>query len=325
MNSSLPHVTIVTPMYNNAEHVEECIRSIQAQTYPSWTYLIVNNCSTDGSAEIARKHAGLDGRIRVLDNETFLRVAEANHNHALRQVPASSKYCKVVFADDWIYPRCVEEMVAVAEAHPGTALVGAYALEGAEVKWAGLMPPSTSYPGKEVARRYFLERLNVFGTANSLLLRTELVHKRDPFFEESDPHSDRETWIAMLREGDYGFVHQVLTVTRLRAGSLNDEAAQLNSYLPSFLRDLQEHGRAFLTPAEYESCRDELIAEYYNFLAVSLLPRARDEEFWSYHKDRLKTLGIGFSRGRLAAAFAARATRAVLNPFETVEKMRGKR
>jgi cellulose synthase/poly-beta-1,6-N-acetylglucosamine synthase-like glycosyltransferase len=86
-----PLVGIVTPMYNNVQYVKECIESILSQTYQNWQYIIVNNCSTDGSADIAHGYAQRDSRIRVHDNENFLPVV-ANHNIALRQVSPESKY-----------------------------------------------------------------------------------------------------------------------------------------------------------------------------------------------------------------------------------------
>ena len=103
-NQSPLLVSIGTPMYNN---VEECIESVRAQTYGHWEYVIVNNCSTDGSAEIARRFAAVDLRIRALDNQELLEPAELNHNHALRQISAASKYCKMVFSDDWLFPHCL--------------------------------------------------------------------------------------------------------------------------------------------------------------------------------------------------------------------------
>src|SRR5271165_507440 len=114
---SYPLVSIVTPLYNNRDHLGECIESVLTQTYPNWDYTIVNNCSTDGSEEIARQYAARDRRIRVITNQTFLR-AVPNHNLASRQISADSKYCKIVFADDWISPECVEAIVAVAEKNP---------------------------------------------------------------------------------------------------------------------------------------------------------------------------------------------------------------
>src|SRR6266849_696005 len=110
MNSeSQPRVSILTPVYNGAEHLAECIESVLRQTYTNWDYTIVNNCSEDESLAIAQKYAVKDPRIRVIDNKRFLRIIE-NHNHTIRQISPESKYCKFVFADDWLYPTCIEEI-----------------------------------------------------------------------------------------------------------------------------------------------------------------------------------------------------------------------
>src|ERR1700755_2465173 len=103
---SSPLVSVVTPVYNNAHYLPDCIESILAQTYQNWDYTIVNNCSTDGSMDIARRYAARDGRIRIHDNRQFLR-AIPNHNVALHQISPASKYCKMVFADDWVFPECI--------------------------------------------------------------------------------------------------------------------------------------------------------------------------------------------------------------------------
>jgi len=127
MNTSFqPLVSVITPVYNEADHLAECIESVLAQSYQNWDYTIVNNCSTDGSLGIARRYAAQDRRIRVHDNQEFL-AALPNHNFALRQISASSKYCKVVLGDDWIFPECLEKMVAVAEEHPSVGIVSGYA------------------------------------------------------------------------------------------------------------------------------------------------------------------------------------------------------
>ncbi len=109
-----PLVSMLTPVYNGAEHLAECIESVLRQTHTNWDDTIVNNCSTDESLAIAQKYAAKNPRIRVVSNERFLRIIE-NHNHTIRQISPESKYCKFVFADDWLFPTCVEEMVRVAE------------------------------------------------------------------------------------------------------------------------------------------------------------------------------------------------------------------
>ena len=94
-----PLVSVVTPVYNCEEYLPACIESVLAQTYSNWDYVIVNNCSTDNSMNIARKYAEKERRIRIHNNSEYLKIIE-NWNHALHQISRESKYCKEVHADD---------------------------------------------------------------------------------------------------------------------------------------------------------------------------------------------------------------------------------
>lgn len=319
-SGSQPLVSIVTPVYNNAEYLGECIESILAQTYQNWDYTIVNNCSTDGSGEIARRYAARDPRIRVHDNHQFLR-AIPNHNHALRQISPGSKYCKMVFADDWIFPHCIEAMIAVAEEHPTVAVVGAYGLEEHRILWSGLQYPSTVVSGRDLCRRMFLENMYVFGTSSSVLYRSDVVRSRDPFYNESNFHADREACVVLLKMWDFGFVHQVLTFKRLAPGSLTLSVGwDLMTHFGCMLSTLVTHGREFLTKVEFDDCLERLLHEYYNFLAVNFLRGRRDNKFWDYQKQKLNDT-VGFSRFRMGSSVLARLCRAILNPYETAEKL----
>jgi glycosyltransferase involved in cell wall biosynthesis len=324
---SQPRVSIVTPMYNNAEYLAECIDSILSQTYQNWDYVIVNNCSSDGSAEIAHRYADRHPRIRVHDNTEFLPVV-ANHNLAMRQISPASKYCKMVFSDDWIFPRCIEEMVAAAEAHPSAGIIGAYGLQGQEiaVKWAALPYPSPLVPGRELGRLYLLrgEHDFVFGTSHSLMFRADLVRAHDPFFNESNLHADTEVCVDLLRNCDFSFVHQVLTFRRERTGSMTEYATMMNTSVGSRLYELVTYGHDFLTAEEFERCHDRLLAEYYNYLAVNVLLGRRDPSFWEVHTSKLSQAGVQISRARVAGFVLKRACRAILNPQETLRKLRGK-
>ena len=320
MNSRFfPLVSIVTPVYNEAEHLGQCIESVLAQTYQNWDYTIVDNCSSDHSADIARAYAARDPRIRVVENRRFLR-ANASHNAAFRQISPECKYCKIVFGDDWIYPQCLEEMVALAEENPSVGIVGAYGLQEDEVMWAGLPYSSRIVSGREVCRRLFLDETYVFGTATSVLFRADLVRGMDPFYNEGNLHADKEACVSLLKTCDFGFVHQILTFKRLRPESLGAVTEDLHTLLAGHLQCLVAHGRDFLAEAEFERCLHRLIKEYYNFLAVTLMRGRRDKKFWEYHKRKLTEAGAGFSPARLAGATLIRLGRALLNPSETVEK-----
>src|SRR5438046_3664525 len=106
MDTSQPLVSVVTPVYNGAKYLVECIESVLSQPYQNWEYIIVNDGSTDATLEIAEKYAASERRIRVVTNASFVNVIE-NHNIGFRLISKESEYCKIVCADDWIYPECL--------------------------------------------------------------------------------------------------------------------------------------------------------------------------------------------------------------------------
>ena len=60
-------VSVVIPIYNAEATLDECLRSVEAQTHADLEIICVNDGSTDGSARIARDHAARDTRIVVID------------------------------------------------------------------------------------------------------------------------------------------------------------------------------------------------------------------------------------------------------------------
>src|SRR5262245_27262771 len=176
-------VSIVTPVYNGEHHLRECIESILAQTYQNWDYTIVNNSSTDKTLALAQHYAARDPRIRVHNNETFVPVI-ANYNIAFRQISPASEYCKVVAADDWLFPECLERMVSLAEQHRRVAIVGAYQLCGRGLAAEGVPYETPVLPGREVSRMQLLGGPYVFATPTAVLFRSSIVRSRHAFFNE---------------------------------------------------------------------------------------------------------------------------------------------
>src|SRR5436190_1534593 len=96
-------VSVVTPVYNGARYLAECIESVLAQTYDELEYVICENHGTDETPAIVARYARADARIRVVSPERFLPQI-ANWNFAVRQISAASAYEKFVHADDTIAP-----------------------------------------------------------------------------------------------------------------------------------------------------------------------------------------------------------------------------
>jgi len=318
--TSQPLVSVVTPAYNEEEHIAECVESILAQTYQNWDYTVVNNCSKDKTLEIARRYAAKDPRIRVHDNERFLEMIP-NHNVAVRQISPASKYCKVVLADDWIFPRCLEQMVAVAEANPSVGVVSAYEQFGEQVRIKGLPVEQNLVSGKEASRQFLLDMLLLFGSQTSVLYRADLVRSRDPFYVESEMYADFEACFALLSRSDLGFVHEILTFSRPRPRSIGAVSADLGAHYGSVLGMLFTYGKQCLTSEEFEECLDRKLSEYYQFLGRRFMVE-RDPSFWSYHKRTFSRLGLNYSRARVTKAAAAELFGTLRNPKSTLASIK---
>ena len=324
-----PRVSILTPVYNGAGHLSECIESVLRQTYANWDYTIVNNCSNDESLAIAQKHAAKDPRIRIVNNDRFLRIIE-NHNHTIRQISPESKYCKFVFADDWLYPTCVEEMVHVAEEHPAVGLVGAFTMDGQGVLttspiirgtvWEPGPRPSCIVSGRELCRsELFGNGGYVLGTMTSLLVRSDLIRKRAVFFNEPHLHADHESCFEVLKDSDFGFCQQVLSYTRPRPDSTSSFAEKFDVILLGKLALFLKYGRELLDETEYRKVLAKRRGEYYESLAHNVL-RLRSSWYWGYHKDTLLAYGYRISPLLLTLALIRDLFTQLLHPVNAFRR-----
>jgi glycosyltransferase involved in cell wall biosynthesis len=319
--SDAPLVSVVTPVYNGEEFLPQCIESVLAQTYQNWDFTIVNNCSTDDSLRVCLKYAAIDRRIRVVTNPSFLKIIE-NHNRTLSYVSAQAKYCKVLFADDWLFPTCIEEMVANAERHPSVGIVSSFALAGDRVLSAGLPFPSYVVDGREICRRKLAGGVDVFGTPTAQLYRADLVRRRSKFFNEQNLHADTEACLDVLQDSDFGFVHQVLSFSRPRPQS-NDALA--NSFETRSLGGLiifLKYGPIYLNRDEYTCYLKNRMKEYHRVLAKNVL-RCRSRAFWRFHQETLRVLGLKLDRSLLAVSVGRDLVRMLLRPASSATEMTG--
>jgi glycosyltransferase involved in cell wall biosynthesis len=325
-----PLVAVLTPVYNGETYLAECIESVLAQTYSNWRYIIVNNNSTDRTREIAERYARADSRIEVHTYDVLVGVIE-NHNRAFRLVPGDAKYCKIVSADDWLFPECLSRMVAVAEPNPSVGIVGSYQLSGGGkewddwcIKWDQLPYPSTLVPGREISRIHYLGGPYVYGNPTSILYRADLIKGQEHFYPNETAEADTSAICRSLQETDYGFVHQVLSYERVHNTRVTTRSQSFNAYLSSNISDLIQYSGKFLTTEEREQRLKQLMDHYYEFLAMSAL-KFREQAFWAYHKKRLSELGYPLSRAMLAKAIVMTLFGLMLNPKSTFEKLIGSR
>jgi len=284
-----PFVSVVTPVYNGAKYLAECIESVLGQTYTTFEYLIADNASTDDSLALARSYAERDSRVRVVAHDEHLSNHLMHWNRSLPLVAPEAAYVKVVHADDWLFNECLARMVDVAEQNPSVGLVGAYRLDEDRVTLDGLPSSTTVVSGRDIARSFLLggPLPFLFGSPTSLLVRADLVRKRDRFYNEDNIHADGEACLAVLSESDFGFVHQVLTYTRRHNQSVTAFITRMSTAMPADLDMFQRWGPVFLSEDEYDRKLVVRLIHYAAFLAMR--PRSWQRRgFTQYHRDRFR-------------------------------------
>lgn len=300
-----PVVAVVTPVYNGESYLRECIESVIGQTYQNWRYVIVNNRSTDASLTIAQHYARCDSRITVVDATEHLPVQQSM-SRAMGLIDPGALYCKPLMADDWLYPECIDRMVASARTDPTIGLVCCYAIKnGREVLFDCIQSsggPVSFLTGRDACRAALLEKdVHFFGSPTSMLIRADLIRKRQPFYNPRNLHVDEESCYEILQESNFCFIHQVLAFIREHQRTQTSLNRQYGSILVGRVSSLAQYGPVYLSKQEFEARRRQRFREYYGFLAKQRLHRGT-KEFWGYHREKLQLLGAPLSRMRLALA-----------------------
>jgi len=315
----LPLVTVLTPVYNGAGYLRQCIESVLAQSYTNWIYYIVNNCSTDDTLRIAEEYAASEPRIRVVANQRFVSMPQ-NFNTAFALVPGDSAYCKPVCADDWLLPSCLSRMVEFAERHRNVGIICCHQQSGDKVRWRDLPPSVTVLNGRDACRRALLQRFQVFGAPTAFLYRADLLRRGKPFFPNDRPHSDSSACYEALDSCDYGVVHDVLAVERVHPGQISAELDEMGAGTLAYIEVLLEYGPRYLDAVEFKHRRETVMSQYYRYLggAVWKLPGRR---FWRFQRARTGEIGVKFAPGRVVQGALIEAAAEARHPIAALRKV----
>lgn len=118
----MERIAIVVPAYNAAPWLAECLDSILAQAFGDWQAIIVDDGSTDTTADIAAGYARRDERFRLLSRPNG--GPSAARNTALDAVTA--EYVTFVDADDTLHPEALQRLMELADSHPDVPAVACW-------------------------------------------------------------------------------------------------------------------------------------------------------------------------------------------------------
>ena len=190
MNSVvIPTVSVLMTAYNREKYIAEAIESVIASTYQDWELIIVDDCSTDKTVEIARAYESKDARIKVYVNEKNLgQFPNRNKAAAL----ATGKYLKYLDSDDIIYPHGLEVMVEAMEKFPDAG----FALQ--DIKTQENIPYPVFWNKSYALREHFFKKPFLLSGPSGVIFRKEAFEKVNGFNDNNYVGSDTEILLKLV-------------------------------------------------------------------------------------------------------------------------------
>lgn len=268
-----PLVSICSPVYNGEKHMEDCIKSVLAQTYENFEYIIVDNASTDNTPRIIDKYKKKDERIKVYRNEETV-CMEDNCNICATHCSDDSEWIKYALADDYLFPDCVEKMVRVGELDPRIGIVSAYRMAGKIVTNMGLPIEQNVFDGPYILKQQILRKLHVASSSANTVMYRKRVFSELKGYDNKYDHSDTELAFRLLDKYKLGFVHYVLTRSGREQGGGEYRSImrgnKTREYLDFGYKNIRQYENIDFDENEIRHLRKYYTDEIANFIVAKL-------------------------------------------------------
>ena len=152
--SSMPKLSIIVPIYNVEDFLDQCLASIQQQTFKDWECLLFSDGSKDSSIDIMKRFASSDNRFKVIEkqNEGY----GATCNRGLDQ--AVGEWISIIEPDDFIDPHMYENLLSAKESGKGQVDI----VKGSYWLYYDAQEPYTDALGTPNLARFMPRRLTEF-------------------------------------------------------------------------------------------------------------------------------------------------------------------
>lgn len=190
-----PKVTVLIPVFNREQFVDEAIRSVIEQDFDDFELLLVDDGSTDRTPSVLEAWRRRDARVVVVTSPVNLGIPGALN---LGLAHARGTYVARLDSDDFMMPRRLAEQAKVLDAHPEVVLVScAYDVVDVEGKhlrtWKGDEPHDVA--------AFLLHFFNVIGGGGQVMFRLAEVLEEGGFALEYPSSEDYDLWVRLLRRG----------------------------------------------------------------------------------------------------------------------------
>lgn len=236
-------VSICIPAYNNANIIGTTIDAILEQSYRNFELIIVDDASTDNTVQVIKGYH--DSRIKLYNNEKNMGMA-GNWNRCVRL--ASSKYIKLVCADDIIKPKCIETELEAMLSHKDVVMtINDSIMVNLQKKKLGVFrryPKKGIIDGNKLARNSLIVS-NFFGMPCAVMFRKDVFDWVGGFDKHFKYILDFDLWLSMALYGKVLILPQKLNYFTLREDSNTGKVLSVGhkAYYDEHVMLLEKHAK----------------------------------------------------------------------------------
>lgn len=207
VDSPNPRVSVVIPTYNMQELIGETLASVRSQTFGDFEVVVVDDCSTDRTAEVVHEYVAIDSRFRYVRLERNSNRPAVPRNRGIRE--SRGEFISFLDHDDTWLPWKLERQLAVLDACPDVALVHSYLWDftpRSRVRGLIYLPN----PYRRRGTHDVLLEHNVV-QCSSAMVRAEVLHSVGVFDERIELRTveDYHLWTRIARNHRLAYLSEV--------------------------------------------------------------------------------------------------------------------
>jgi len=268
-----PLISIIIPTYNRVQYVTRAIAAIQEQAFTAWELIVVDDGSSDGTAEVLPTLAALDSRIQYV-RQTNAGVSVAR-NTGMAVMHPDSRYIMFHDDDDWLTEDGMTRLSALATAFPDAPAVVGLPLHCDDNGYS-TDTLATCYGAKRIAVAHNGLSENVpFGAPETFasmvvwcgiatpalaLIRRDAFAKTSGFVSRCQPSEDWLLWLDLTRQGDIPRTGTFTLNKRVHPGAVTQNGKVMAAGEPAvrlevlLLADITAHHRLISLQGYLLSC-----------------------------------------------------------------------
>ena len=265
-------ITIILPVYNGIQYLEQCVNSVLSQSFANFQFLIIDDCSTDKSWEYLQSLK--DSRVILFRNEKNKGLFY-NLNFLIKK--NGSSLIKLWSQDDVMYNNCIEEVIKFHQLHTniGFSYTSKDYIDGngnpIVIKKIDNTPVIVN---RDLHTRIAFITGSITGNIANVTLSKAALDKVGLFNEEMKISGDFEMWVRMAKEFDIGFIKIPLIQLRNHTGQLSGQEKYFIYHLKEDIK-VYRYLFSYLTEAQKKVgtrlLRNQKLLFYYTLMLKALL------------------------------------------------------